>query len=204
MKICRKSEKSLVLTNFTNSFWISSEAVYSCHVIHCMCFRKCLQRESSFSVHIYISWACMTSLLLKRSNTANLIRVKRKGEGGRDERKDSSASVFEVANANGLNDLTAGGKWIPLCSYLQTGKEKYFFYWTLPFGLPVSQTFNETTTAQFWKLMMMFSTHSECEVVCFSGDLTCLLLWKDCQEAARRLPAVCDVLHCKSWEREEL
>lgn len=52
----------------------------------------------------------MTSLLLKRSNTANLIRVKRKGEGGRDERKDSSASVFEVANANGLNDLTAGGK----------------------------------------------------------------------------------------------
>lgn len=59
----------------------------------------------------------MTSLLLKRSNTANLIRVKKRGGGFaggwgggvRDERKDSSASVFEVANANGLNDLTAGG-----------------------------------------------------------------------------------------------
>lgn len=48
----------------------------------CKCFRKCLQRESSFSVHIYISWACMTSLLLKRSNTANLIRVKKKGGVG--------------------------------------------------------------------------------------------------------------------------
>lgn len=30
------------------------------------------------------------------------------GGRGRDERKGSSASVFEVANANGPNDLTKG------------------------------------------------------------------------------------------------
>lgn len=56
MKICRKSEKSFVLTNFTNSFWISKKAVYSCHVIHCMCFKKMsAERGSSFGVHIYLS-----------------------------------------------------------------------------------------------------------------------------------------------------
>lgn len=49
----------------------------------------------------------MTSFFLKRSNTANLIREKKGGAMG-DERTDSSASVFEVANANGLRDLTAG------------------------------------------------------------------------------------------------
>lgn len=168
-----------------------------------MCFRKCLQRESSFGVHIYISWACMTTLLLKRSNTANLIRVKRKGEGGGGEQRWEERLIC-ICIWSGKCKWTkwsdGGGKWIPLCSYLQTGKEKYFFFLD---SLPVSQTFNETTMAQFWKLMMMFSTRSECEVVCFPGDLTCLLLRKDCQEAARRLPAVCDVLHCKSWEHEE-
>lgn len=47
---------------------------------------------------------------LKAIKHCKLDKSEEKGGGARDERKDSSASVFEVANANGLNDLTAGGE----------------------------------------------------------------------------------------------
>lgn len=46
--------------------------------------------------------------LLKVIKYNKLLKSGMKGEGARDERKGSSASVFEVANANGPNDLTRG------------------------------------------------------------------------------------------------
>lgn len=63
----------------------------------------------------------------------------------KDERKGSSASVFEVANANGPNDLTRGK-----CEFLSAAicrlKKKrntlffFFFYWTDPFTFVQNDT----------------------------------------------------------------
>lgn len=46
--------------------------------------------------------------VLKVIKCSKLHKCGGEGEGVRDERKGSSASVFEVANANGPNDLTRG------------------------------------------------------------------------------------------------
>lgn len=50
-------------------------------------------------------WVCTTTLFFKWSNRANFTRVERR-QAESDERKGSSASVFEVANGNVPNDLT--------------------------------------------------------------------------------------------------
>lgn len=77
---------------------------------------------------------------------SKLHKSREKGEGARDERKSSSASVFEVANANGPNDLTRG-KCEFLYPVICRQKERcWFLSWTGPLHsckMPSCQTLNE-------------------------------------------------------------
>lgn len=67
---------------------------------HSVCKEKVTSLTVFLSLHDYS--------LLKVIKYSKLHKSGEKGEGARDERKSSSASVFEVANANGPNDLTRG------------------------------------------------------------------------------------------------
>lgn len=75
-----------------------------------MCFKKMSAEREQFRCSYIYFLSLHDQSPLKAIKHCKLDKSEEKGGGARDEREDSSASVFEVANANGLNDLTAGGK----------------------------------------------------------------------------------------------
>ncbi len=106
------------------------------------CVTHSAEGKSHFTVYIFVS---LHDYSLKVIKYCKLHKSGEDGEGAGDERKGSSASVFEVANANGPNDLTRGK-----CEFLSAAicrwkkrSTKFFFYWMGPFTIPQNATLSD-------------------------------------------------------------
>lgn len=105
------------------------------------------QREKVTSPSIYL-WVCMTCLFLKWSNTANFIRVERRGGSERWEERLICICIWS-GKCKWTKWSDKRKMWIPLCSYLQIEKKRdtfFFFLLDRPFYICSKwqyQTFNK-------------------------------------------------------------
>ena len=122
------------------------------------------QREKVTSPSIYL-WVCMTCLFLKWSNTANFIRVERRGGSERWEERLICICIWS-GKCKWTKWSDKRKMWIPLCSYLQIEKKRdtfFFFFWTDPFTFVQNDSIRHLINCwgSILKFLMMFSSRSE-------------------------------------------
>lgn len=146
-----------------------------------------LRREKNSLHCLYFFFrVCMTTLFLKWSNTANFIRVERRGGRERWEERliciciwsgkcKWTKMIWQEENVNSSLQLFADKK----------KKKKCFFLFDRPFHSStkchsIRHLINHH--GSILKFLMIFSNRSEQQIVCFVWDFTCFLLQKNqCQ-----------------------
>lgn len=139
------------------------------------CVNHSAERKSHFTV-----WVCMTTLFLKWSNTANFIRVERRGGSERWEERLICICIWS-GKCKWTKWSDKRKMWIPLCSYLLKGKKgkTHFFLMDRAFYIPtkchpIRHLINDY--GLILKFLVIFLNCSEQRLVFFVWDFPCFVL----------------------------